>query len=93
MRNYLGVRHVLIRCLFYFILFTISLSAVLCFAVDKDFNGIPRAGKYPGDMPDIGAFEFVVGGYESVTGVPSNFKIKSWKLSYQVPDQRGNSVV
>lgn len=24
-----------------------------------DFNGVPRTGKYIGDKPDIGAFEYV----------------------------------
>jgi len=81
------------RYLFFLVLIVFFLSTVLCFAIDRDFNGILRTGKYPGDMPDIGAFEYVIGGSENITDGPGNLKIKRWTLSSIQPDNRDNILI
>ena len=42
------------------------------FTVQYDFNGVPRTGKYIGDRPDIGAFEYVPVSISS----PEEFEVK-----------------
>lgn len=51
-----------IKKAFCVLMFLGFLTSIPCYAIDYDFDGVPRTGKYEGDVPDIGAFEWVPDG-------------------------------
>lgn len=54
------------------------------------YNGLPRTGKYPGDMPDIGAWEWFPGvdcehPLGDWTGIPLEYNPREILLTPQAP--------